>query len=209
MAECPWDTRPVSRQRCPFLSVFSKQITENPWDTPASRPLFVPPGVPATPGRCPGDFFLSVYVPFSFLMRGTIYSATQLSSLLRGPATILLISRDACSDSIAKVFRACFWWDIAQSSRDTLQNEVSHRCACVKLSTKGGIAPFWGSADLPWKVSRNMGYRSDRIAVSRDMGPLNLTPNPSPRETNRNRCPFAKTSPSKDYPLVSARIRHS
>ena len=37
-------------------------------------------------------------------------------------------------------------------SRDTLQNGVSHGCACVKLSTKGGgIAPFWGSANLPYK----------------------------------------------------------
>ena len=38
---------------------------------------------------------------------------------------------------------------IAQLSRDTLQNGVSHRRACLKLSTKGGIAPFWGSANLP------------------------------------------------------------
>ena len=38
----------------------------------------------------------------------------------------------------------------------------------------GGIAPFWGSANLPEKVSRNMGYRSDSIAVSRDMEPLSL-----------------------------------
>ena len=61
---------------------------------------------------------------------------------------------------------------IAQLSRDTLQNGVSHRCACVKLISKGGIAPFWESANLPQKVSRNMGYRSDSIAISRDTGPL-------------------------------------
>ena len=74
-------------------------------------------------------------------------------------------------------FRACFLWGSAQSSRDTLQNGVSHRCACVKLSRKGGgIAPLWGSAmptSLP-KASRDMGYRSDSIAISRDMGPLSL-----------------------------------
>ena len=29
-----------------------------------------------------------------------------------------------------------------------LQNGVSHRCAGVTLSTKGGIAPFWGGANL-------------------------------------------------------------
>ena len=33
---------------------------------------------------------------------------------------------------------------------------------------------FWGSANLPEKVSRDMGYRSDSIAISRDMGPLSL-----------------------------------
>ena len=57
-----------------------------------------------------------------------------------------------------------------------LKNGVSHRCTCVKLSTKGGgIAPFWGSANLPEKVSRDMGYRSNSIAVSRDLGPLSLS----------------------------------
>ena len=59
------------------------------------------------------------------------------------------------------VFVLVFLWGIAQLSRDTLQNGVSHRCACVKLSTKGGIAPFWGSANLLEKVSRDVGYRSD------------------------------------------------
>ena len=44
-------------------------------------------------------------------------------------------------------------------------NGLSHKCACVKL-------PFWRSANLPEKVSRDMGYRSDSIAISRDMGPL-------------------------------------
>ena len=29
---------------------------------------------------------------------------------------------------------------IAQYLRDMLQNGVSHRCACVKLSTKGGVS---------------------------------------------------------------------
>ena len=95
--------------------------------------------------------------------------------MLRGPAAILVISRDACSDGIAKLFRAYFnigGGGIAQLSRDMLRSRVSHRCACVKLSTKGS-APFWGSADLPEKVSRDMGYRSDSIAISRDMvGPL-------------------------------------
>ena len=67
--------------------------------------------------------------------------------------------------------RFLFIWDIAELLCDTLQNGVSHRCACVKLSTKGGgITPFWGAPNLPEKVSRDMGYRSDSIAMSRDMG---------------------------------------
>ena len=34
-------------------------------------------------------------------------------------------------------------------ARYMLQNQVSRRRACVKLSAKGGIAPIWGSANLP------------------------------------------------------------
>ena len=56
-------------------------------------------------------------------------------------------------------------------SRDTLQNGVSHRCACV--STKEGVSHrFGGVLTSLEKVSRDMGYRSDSIALSRDMGPL-------------------------------------
>ena len=53
-----------------------------------------------------------------------------------------------------------------------LQNGVSHRCACVILSTKGGYRTILGECQPPCKVSRDMGYRSDSIAVSRDMRPL-------------------------------------
>ena len=59
-------------------------------------------------------------------------------------------------------------WGVAQLSRHTLQNEVSHRCACVKLSTKGGYRTIRRSAN--YKVSRHMGYRNDRIAILRDIG---------------------------------------
>ena len=59
-----------------------------------------------------------------------------------------------------------FLWGIAQLSRDTLQNGVSQRCACVKLSTKGGIAPFWGRASIPLKVSRDMGPLSRKVGVA-------------------------------------------
>ena len=56
-----------------------------------------------------------------------------------------------------------------------LANWVSHGCVCVNEVARGGIAPFWGAANLPEKVSRDMRYRSGyyySIAVSRDMGPL-------------------------------------
>ena len=57
-----------------------------------------------------------------------------------------------------------------------LQNGVSQRCACVKLSTEGGgVAPIWGSAYLLEKVSRDMGSRSDSIEMSRDMGTLSFS----------------------------------
>ena len=51
---------------------------------------------------------------------------------LRCPATILFISRDSCSDSIAKLCRACFRWYRTIIAR-YVANGVSRRCACVKL----------------------------------------------------------------------------
>ena len=42
-------------------------------------------------------------------------------------------------------------WGIAQLSRDTLQNGVSHRCACVKLSAKGGYRTIFGERQPPLK----------------------------------------------------------
>ena len=59
-------------------------------------------------------------------------------------------------NSFVLVFFFFFLCGIAQLLRDTLQNGVSHRCACEKLSTKRGIAPFWGSANLPLKASREI-----------------------------------------------------
>ena len=41
-------------------------------------------------------------------------------------------------------------------------------------STNGGIAPFWGAANLTEKVSPDTAYRSDSIPLSRDMGSLRL-----------------------------------
>ena len=52
----------------------------------------------------------------------------------RGPAAISFILRDACHDSIAVLFRACFV-DIAQISRDMLQNRV---CLCNESAAHCG-----------------------------------------------------------------------
>ena len=54
------------------------------------------------------DLTVHVYAVFSFK------SGVWGEGGLRGPAAILFISRDSCSDSIAKLFRACFFWGIAQ-----------------------------------------------------------------------------------------------
>ena len=35
-------------------------------------------------------------------------------------------------------------------------------------------APFWGAANLPEEVSRDIGYHSDSIVISRNMGPLGV-----------------------------------
>ena len=41
-------------------------------------------------------------------LRVAFHRKMSPSSELRGPVAILFISRDTCSDSIAKLFRACF-----------------------------------------------------------------------------------------------------
>ena len=47
----------------------------------------------------------------------------------------------------------------------------------MKLSTKGGVSHHFGGVQTSLKkVSRDMGYRSDSIAVSRDMVPLRKVP---------------------------------
>ena len=73
------------------------------------------------------------------------------SCMLGGPATILCILCDACSDRIAKLFYACFYgvW--------------------YKYRARG-IAPYGRGSNLPEKVSCDMGYRSDSIAISHDAG---------------------------------------
>ena len=60
--------------------------------------------------------------------RGKQKNASLAMAALRGPAAILFISRDTCSDSIAKSFRACF-------------NGVSHnyRAICCKVGYRTDV----------------------------------------------------------------------
>ena len=91
---------------------------------------------------------------------------------LRGPATILWISRDACSDN-HKTLSCLFLGGIVQLSCNVKWGVAQIRLCKTKY--QGGVStPFCGIADLPEKLSRNMGYRSDGIAISREMVPLSL-----------------------------------
>ena len=54
-------------------------------------------------------------------------------------------------------------------ARYVAKRGIAQRCLCETKCQGGGIAPFWGSATLLERVSRDVGYRSDSIAVSRDV----------------------------------------
>ena len=132
-------------------------------------PIFIPPDVPAR-GVYPArgiPMFLDPLQDDENHEPGPYPLEAQQRYFSYRAILAAIVSQNSC---------VLVFMGIAQLSRDMLQNGVSHRCACVKLIAKGGIAPFWGSANLPEKVSRDMGYRSDSIAVSREMGPLSPTP---------------------------------
>ena len=59
------------------------------------------------------------------------YPCNRAEALLRGPAAILLISRDTCSDGIAKLFRACF-----------LGVSHNYRAICCKMVHRTDV-PVW------------------------------------------------------------------
>ena len=76
---------------------------------------------------------------------------------LRGPAAILLISRDTFSDSNANLFRACFS-GVSHKYR-AIRCKMGYR-TYMSLSNKaprGGVAPCWGIAGMAEKVSRDRG----------------------------------------------------
>ena len=74
----------------------------------------------------------------------------------------------------------------------------------MKLSTRGGIAPYWGSANLPEKVLHDMGYCRDIIAISCDMGPLQL-----PDPLNSIQSPIFTHTPCTSTCLYNASGLHT
>ena len=95
--------------------------------------------------------------------------------MIRGPAAILFISHDTCSDSIAKLFRVCFYMGYRTViARYVATWGIAQMCLSETKYQGTGSTPFWGSANPPEEVSRDMGYRSDSIASSRYVGPMRL-----------------------------------
>ena len=88
---------------------------------------------------------------------------------------ILFILRDTCSDSIAKLFHACFVGYRTTITRYVAKWSIAQMCLC-ETSTKGGYRTILGECLPPFKRIARYGYRSDSIATSRDMGPLSLRP---------------------------------
>ena len=89
-------------------------------------------------------------------------------SQLRGPAAIVFKSCNACSDSIAELFGACFCGGGGVShnfrARYAAKWGVAHMCLCGTEYQGGGSHHFGKPPNLLEKVSRDMGYRSDNIA---------------------------------------------
>ena len=94
---------------------------------------------------------------------------------LRGLAAILSISRDTCI-IVAIASQNCFVLVFVGYrkiiARYVAKWGITQMCLCETKYQGRGIAPFWGAANLPEEGSRDMGYRSDSIAISRDMEPL-------------------------------------
>ena len=91
---------------------------------------------------------LSIFEP----SRLTAKTLAEYDDLLRGPVAILFISRDTCSDSIAKLFRACFC-GVSHNYR-AFPCKMGYRTdvpVTVKLSTKGGYRTILGECEPPWK----------------------------------------------------------
>ena len=93
-----------------------------------------------------GSLFLGDGAWFGFGFE--LGSASKVGGL-GGPAAKLFISRETCSDSIAKLVRACSYGYRTTIARHIAKGRIAQTCLCETKYQGGGIAPFWGSADLP------------------------------------------------------------
>ena len=72
---------------------------------------------------------------------------------------MLFISRDACMDSIAKLFRACFCGGggcIAQLSRDVAKRCIAQMCLCETKHQEGGVSHHFGELVTSLKKYREI-----------------------------------------------------
>ena len=84
------------------------------------------------------------HVMWSFLAKfwpGKITSRD--GCFLRGPAAILFISRDTCSDSIAKLFRACFHGVSHDDCAILCKMGIAAMCLC-ETKYNGGLSHHFG-----------------------------------------------------------------
>ena len=70
-------------------------------------------------------------------------NAAMRCTNLRGPAAILFISRDTCSDSIAKLFRACFYGVSHNYRAIRCKWGIARMCLC-KIKYQGGGSHHFG-----------------------------------------------------------------
>ena len=105
-------------------------------------------------------------------MRSTKYASCARIGVcaLRGPAAILLISRDTCSDSIANFFVLVFMRYGTVIARYVAKWGIALMCLC-KIRYQGG-----GSHNFGGVLTSLKKYRAiwGSIAVSRYMGPLSM-----------------------------------
>ena len=78
-----------------------------------------------------------------------------LTHALRGPVAILFISRDTCSDSIAKLFRACFCGYRTIIARYVAKWGIAQMCLC-ETKCQGGASHHFGEVLTSLKKYRAM-----------------------------------------------------
>ena len=77
-----------------------------------------------------------------------------------------------CPINFSELSRACFYGYRTIIARYVAKWGIAQMCLC-ETKYQGGVTHHFGGVQTSLKkVSRDMGYRLDSIAVSRDMGPL-------------------------------------